>query len=313
MISHQPQSIVDCLIIGGGPAGLTASIYLARFLLDVVVIDAGNSRAKWIPCTHNHAGYPAGISGTDLVERMREQALQYGVRVERGTVGRLELAGDGFEAEWGSGPVSSRSVLIATGVQNRRPSMNIEIHQRLLDDGLLRYCPVCDGYEITDKKVAVIGTGESAVAEAVFLRSYTDDITLIASDGAHQLTDRDRRRLNEFTISAVDGPCHVVGGDKGMIHLNVAGTALSFDSAYPALGSDVNSDLAVKLGVETSNGAIVVDSHQRASVPGLYAAGDVVLGLDQISHAMGEGGVAATTIRNDLAQQRPIMRQARPC
>ena len=267
--------------------------------------------ANWIPCTHNHAGYPHGISGTDLVERMREQARKYGVTIDHGTVGRLEATGDGFEAEWGSGRTTCRSVLFATGVQNRRPSVDPEIHQRLIDAGYLRYCPVCDGYEVTDKKVAVIGTGESAVGEAAFLRSFTSDVTLIASDGVHDLTDDDRARLDEFTIGIVDGPCHVVGEENGQLVLEADGGRLIFDSAYPALGSDVNNLLAVKLGAETSaKGSIIVDSHQRMSVKGLYAAGDVVLGLDQISHAMGEGGVAATTIRNDLASQRPMMRAA---
>ncbi|MEA3003929.1 MAG: thioredoxin reductase, partial [Sphingomonadales bacterium] len=83
----------------------------------------------------------------------------------------------------------------------------------------------------------------------------------------------------------------------------------TFDSVYPALGSDTHVELALQLGAELVDGALVVDRHQRASVPGLYAAGDVVLGLDQISHAMGEGGVAATTIRNDLAGERPILRE----
>ena len=78
------EPILDCLIVGGGPAGLTAAIYLARFHLDILVVDGGKSRALWIPCTRNHAGFPDGISGTELLERMRDQACKYGAKIEIG-------------------------------------------------------------------------------------------------------------------------------------------------------------------------------------------------------------------------------------
>src|SRR5688572_8084178 len=81
---------LDCLVIGGGPAGLTAAIYLARFHLDILVIDEGKSRAGWIPCTHNHAGYPDGISGKELLEKMREQAQKYGAKILTERVTKLE-------------------------------------------------------------------------------------------------------------------------------------------------------------------------------------------------------------------------------
>jgi thioredoxin reductase (NADPH) len=299
----------DCLIVGAGPAGLTAAIYLARFHLDIMVVDAGESRANWIPCTHNHAGYPDGIAGSELLHRMRAQAQKYGVRIDQARVSRLEAKGDGFEAEWGCGAMLARSVLLATGVQNRRPSVDEALHAEALQLGLLRYCPICDGYEVTDKNVAVIGTGTAAANEAKFLRSYTDRVTLIASDGVHDLEPSECAIIDQFGIALIDGPCHVTGIDGKSLVLTSANGEMHFDSVYPALGSDVNSDLAVKLGADVDDkGSIVVDSHQRTSVPGLYAAGDVVLGLDQISHAMGEGGVAATTIRNDLAQIAPLLR-----
>ena len=94
--------------------------------------------------------------------------------------------------------------------------------------------------------------------------------------------------------------------------MDTAAGPLRFDSIYPALGSTIRSDLARALGADmTADGCLLVDTHQRTSIPGLYAAGDVVKGLDQISHAVGEGGVAATTIRNDLAERRPLLRGAR--
>src|SRR5581483_9876666 len=111
----------DCLVIGGGPAGLTAAIYLARFHLSIKVVDAGKSRASLIPCTHNHAGFPDGISGRELVERMAEQAQKYGASIDTGRVTRIDRIEGGFRAEWGEGSVIAHKVLLATGITNRRP------------------------------------------------------------------------------------------------------------------------------------------------------------------------------------------------
>ena len=300
----------DCLVIGGGPAGLTAAIYLVRYHLSLQVVDAGKSRASWIPCTRNHAGFPGGISGTELLERMREQAQMYGASIDTERVTRLDRIEGGFKAEWGSGSVTARKVLLATGLTNRRPPMDEELHDEALAKGLIRYCPVCDGYEVTDRKVGVIGSGGRGVAEAVFLRGYTQDITLIAPDRAHDLDRDDLRRLKEFGIECVDGPCHAVAAADECITVATPYGSYEFDSVYPALGSDVHCELAKQIGCQlTDEGTVIVDAHQRTSIPGLYAAGDVVLGLDQISHAMGEGGVAATTMRNDLARERPILRE----
>jgi len=301
---------LDCLIVGAGPAGLTAAIYLARFHLKLQVVDAGNSRAALIPCTRNHAGFPDGISGAELIERMKEQAQKYGACIETGRVTRLDRIDGGFSAEWGSGSVTARSILLATGVTNRRPPMDESLHAEALTRGLIRYCPICDGYEVTDRKVGVIGSGTAGVAEAVFLRTYTADITLIAPDRAHDLRAEDQTSLRELGIHMVDGPCHAVAALDEAIVVETPHGHHTFDSIYPALGSDVHTELAGQIGMALNEetGCIIVDAHQRTSVPGAYAAGDVVLGLDQISHAMGEGGVAAVAIRNDLAREQPFKR-----
>jgi thioredoxin reductase (NADPH) len=304
------DDILDCLIIGGGPAGLTAAIYLARFHLKLRVVDAGASRAALIPCTRNHAGFPDGISGEELIARMKAQAQKYGAATETGRVTRLDRTEEGFAAEWGSGQAAARTVLLATGVTNRRPAMDEGLHDEALARGLIRYCPICDGYEVTDKKVGVIGSGGHGIAEAVFLRGYTADVTLIAPHHAHDVAAADRERLRALGIRTVDGPCHAVAALDDAIVVETPGGHHTFDSVYPALGSDIHSELAGQIGVALNGetGCVLVDSHQRTNVPGAYAAGDVVIGLDQISHAMGEGGVAATTIRNDLAKERPLLR-----
>jgi thioredoxin reductase (NADPH) len=300
---------LDCLIVGGGPAGLTAAIYLARFHLKILIIDDGKGRAASIPCTRNLAGFPDGISGKEVLARMREQAQLYGAKFDEGYVSRLDQTETGLRATWGKGSIDAKTVLLATGTTNRRPPMDEELHDDALARGLIRYCPICDGYEVTDKKVGVIGSGHSGVAEAMFLRSYTRDVTLIAPDKAIQMSAEDAKKLKSAGIECVDGPAQAVAISKECIVVETAEGTYTFDTVYPALGSDPHVLLAEAVGAALGEkGCITIDRHQRTSIPGVYAAGDVVIGLDQISHAMGEGGVAATTIRNDLAARTPLLR-----
>ncbi|MDE0879035.1 MAG: NAD(P)/FAD-dependent oxidoreductase [Sphingomonas bacterium] len=299
----------DCIIIGAGPAGLTAAIYLARFHLSIRLFDCGSSRAALIPRTHNHAGYPDGIAGTDLLKRMAEQAENYGAVKEDVLVTRIERDGENFVVHTDRGHYPARTVLLATGVVNNRPDMDDTLHDQALFSGLIRYCPICDGYEVTDKRVGVIGTDDHGMREALFLRGYTNDVTLIAPAAEHQLDEECVRALDEAGIVRVDGPCGGYAIEDDRFVVETAGGRMAFDSVYPALGSLIRSKLAVDAGAAASDeGCLEVDAHQRTSIPGLFAAGDVVLGLDQISHAMGQAGVAATTIRNLLAERKPLRR-----
>ena len=302
--------IDDCIIIGAGPAGLTAAIYLARYHLSIRLFDNGSSRAALIPRTHNHAGYPGGVGGKELLRLMREQALQFGAVREEAEVTRLVADDDGFSVCIGPKEYRARTVLLATGVVNHRPEgMADDLHDEALARGLLRYCPVCDGYEVTDKRVGVIGTGERGRGEALFLRGYTSDLTLIAPDATHALADDCIAALDHAGVVRVDGPSGNYAIERDRLVVATAQGRMAFDSVYPALGSQIRSDLAIAAGARGNDeGCLEVDSHQRTSIPGLFAAGDVVLGLDQISNAMGQAGVAATTIRNALNESRPIRR-----
>ena len=138
---------------------MTAAIYLARFHLSVSVFDDGTSRAASIPVSHNHAGFPGGVSGAELLARMRAQALIYGADILEAKVTALSGVTGDFIVSSEKGAVSARTVLMATGVLNRSPSMPREKHDEALSRGLIRYCPVCDGFEVTDKRIGVIGQG----------------------------------------------------------------------------------------------------------------------------------------------------------
>ena len=238
----------DCIIIGAGPAGLTAAIYLARFHLGIRLFDCGTRRAALIPRTHNHAGFPEGISGRDLLARLLEQAERYGARRELARVTGVVPEDGGFAVQVEGQRFRARAVLLATGVINNRPPMADDLHTRALAAGLLRYCPICDGYEVTDRRIGVIGTGGHGMREALFLRGYSADVTLIAPDAEHDLDADCAARLDAAGIARVDGPCggYAIEGER--IALDTAQGRLSFDTIYPALGSRIRSELAIAAG-----------------------------------------------------------------
>jgi len=295
--------MLDCLVIGGGPAGLTASIYLGRFRRRVTVIDKGWSRAEWITLSHNLPGFPNGIAGPALLEAMRAQARLYGASLRTGVVEALRRTDDGrFTARLDGVDLSASTVLLATGVIENKPPV-----PHLADAvkrGLIRTCPICDGYEAIGKRVAVLGTGEHAAAEALFLRTYCDQITLLLpADGADVLSDETRRSLQPATVIVT----HVTIGavsleDDGVVALEVEdGKIHRFDLVYSAFGTTSQSQLANALQAHADpSGRLLVNEHQQTSVEGLYAAGDVVRGLNQISVANGEAAIAATAIHNAL-------------
>lgn len=169
---------------------------------------------------------------------------------------------------------------------------------------------MCDGYEVTDTPVAVIGDGARAVREAQFLRGFTADVSVISTGADEAFNPEEIQQLADMGIVRLEGPAVNFALDDQGLSLTCEKKRRAFASVYPALGSDIHSELARTFAADlTEDGCIVVDAHQRTSVRGLYAAGDVVLGLDQISHAMGEAGVAATTLRNDLAKISPLVRE----
>lgn len=293
---------MECLVIGAGPAGLTAAIYLARYKRDFLVVDAGASRAAWIPRSHNHAGFPEGIPGPELLARMRAQAERYGARIVAGEVKRLERRGaEGFVADLGGRSVEARRVLLATGVVDRQPEL--PGLDEAVKTGLIRVCPICDAYEAQGKKVAIIGYGKCSVRETLLLRTYTRDLTLLTLGCDLELADDERAELEAAGVEIVDEPVAELSPEDG--HVTAwrmhSGAMLRFDALYTALGLEGRSGIVAPLGAaRDEDGMLIVDPHQRTSVPGLWAAGDVVKGLTQISVAMGQAAVAATDINNSL-------------
>lgn len=286
----------DVLVIGGGPAGLTAATYLGRLHRRVRVVDAGASRARWIPESNNCPGFPQGISGVDLLARMREQAREYGARSEHATVAALRREADRFTAVGGDGRQwPARIVILATGLADRLPGF--EGCAEAIARGALRLCPVCDAYEATDQDIGLFGPWRKIVSHARFLRGYTARLALLPSDAAGDAADLEGVGVRVLPA----GGRLLFDGRRCGYEVEGHGKAW-FDTVYPFLGCDSSAQLARQAGVAlTATGEIPVDrSHQTTGVPGLYAIGDVVSGLNQISVAVGQAAVAALHAHQQL-------------
>lgn len=293
--------MLDCLIVGGGPAGLTAAIYLARYRRRALVIDDGNSRAAMIPESHNYPGFK-GIAGPDLLARLWDQALLYGAALERGNVTKLDRRPDGgFVATCTGREILACSVLLATGLVDARPP--IEGLSDGVYSGAIRFCPICDGFEAMDQRVGVIGDVADAGKKALFLRTYTQQVILFTTDDERTMPEGMRQQLSDAGVTMAGKPIAVERKDDKVAVMVDGGTRVDLDVLYPALGCAVRSELATTLGAgcdETGN--LRVDHHQQTTVEFLYAAGDVVTDLHQLSVATGHAAIAATDIHNRLAR-----------
>jgi thioredoxin reductase (NADPH) len=290
-------NILDAIVVGAGPAGLTAAIYLGRFRRRCVVLEDGQSRARWIPTSHNIPGFPAGIGGEAFLNTLKEQALKYGAQIQHTHVSSLTVSGGIFTLVTDEGPLHSRYVLLATGVRDHLPAL--EGAPEAVMRSLLRFCPICDAFEAIDKRIAVIGDGALGEREAEFLRNYSDQVTLLHIGPPTPPFDSDAPTsggIERISIQLSD-----LRIQEERVTLRSPQGQRNFDVVYLALGCSAQHDLARSLSASyDEHGALQVNAHQETSVPRLYAAGDVVRGLNQVVVAAAESAIAATDIHNKL-------------
>ena len=288
----------DVLIIGAGVAGLTAGSYLGRFRRPALIIDGGPSRARWIPESHNIPGFPQGVGGEEFLSRLRRQAQEYGAQLRPGWVQSIVRQDFGFSVELDGETIHSRYLILAAGVQDHLPPLAGAAEAVLRS--VLRVCPICDGFEAVDKRIAVIGDGDRGEHEAGFLRTYSEHVCYIHV--ADRADPERRQRLAARGIDLIEARLDELRiRDNALELLSPQAVGRTFDVVYGALGCSPRIDLAAALGALCDeNGALRVNAHQQTSVDGLYAAGDIVRGLNQIVIAAAEAAIAATDIHNRL-------------
>jgi thioredoxin reductase (NADPH) len=289
---------VDCAIVGAGVAGLSAALYLARFRRNVVVIDGGPSRASWIPAIHNYPGL-TGLSGQQFLEDLRSQTLHYGAEIRQGRVTQIDRCGDGpFALLTGAAPLHATAVIVASGIEDNLPA--VYNAQKAVRSGVLRLCPICDGYEAIDKIVACLITPET-IEHALFLRTFTANLTAFIGADGRGPTENEKQVLQNASIELVNTNFEIrIDEDSAAIELDNGETRI-FDALYCLTGATPQRDFLEHVAPELDiSGKIITDAHQQTSVARLYAAGDVTVGLCQISVAAAEGARAASRVHSRL-------------
>jgi thioredoxin reductase (NADPH) len=292
----------DCLIVGGGPAGLAAATYLGRFRRRTLLIDAGASRAALIPNSRNFPGRVDGIGGIEILTRMKAQAERYGARLEHGEVSSLARGDDGRLVATALGQrLVARRVVLATGVVDNMPDVEgLHDHVR---NGRIRVCPVCDAFEIIDKPVAIYGTAEHVLPKALFLRTYTRDLTLLCTNTTSCPPELEGAFRQAGIVLPTECVADLKANGDGIVARFASGREKRFSAVYAAMGSRPRSQLFNQLGGgATPEGCIDTDDHQRTRIPGVWAIGDVVDALDQIAVAVGHAAIAATDLHNSLRE-----------
>jgi thioredoxin reductase (NADPH) len=295
--ASETMAVADSLVIGGGPAGLSAALSLARFDRSILLFDAGQGRSTWHQVNHNYLGFPGGISARRLRELGREQLGEYPhVRCLEHKIETLERApdGDGFLASGQAGEWRARAVVIATGVIDHYP------HFDGWDEHVGRsmfWCIACDGYACKNERVVVVGHTNEAAEETLQLRRFTHKLTMLTNSQECDIDSEFQQRLEQARIPLIHDKIDSVTGQGGFFHhlTTKEGRIIELDQLFAVQGQTPQSDLARQLGVDLSeSGYITVDTEQKTSVPGVFAAGDVTrLHSHQVSTAAHEGAQAA--------------------
>jgi thioredoxin reductase (NADPH) len=295
----------DLVIVGGGPAGLTAGIYGSRSGLETVIIERGllGGQVAQTPVVENYPGITQ-IAGKSLVDIMVQHALQY-VRIFQGEEVLEVQTGERLEVTTSRRRFRTRSLLLATGADYRK--LNVPGEARLSGRGV-SYCSTCDGPMFKGRTVIMVGGGDSAATEALHLKNIGVDVTLVHRRDRLRAQDHLIRNLaNQEVPVLYNTEVQEISGQNAVQEVrlldNQSGQTwiMEVDGVFIAIGYDPNTELAKSIGLElTSDGYIAHDERHRTSIPGIYSAGDVAGGFKQIVTAAGQGSEAALAIFEDL-------------
>lgn len=297
------DEMYDTIVIGGGPAGLSASIYVARYNRSVVVIDSNRGRWQSHEINENYLGFPKGIPARRLRELGRRQAERFGVRFVRSRVTSVRRVGDVFVAKAGRYRVQGRSVILATGVTDILPDIgNTEDYW----GKTLFWCITCDGWKVRGARVVIVGKDDHAGIGAMQFLNFTDRLAVVTNCREEQcvISDEVRKRLDFAGIPIYTGPISHVEGENGIMRAVILedGARIETDYMFNQQGSTPHVGLARGLGVRLAdNGYIEADDEQRTNVSLVYAAGDVTrLFAHQVVTAAHEGAAAGISANYDL-------------
>jgi thioredoxin reductase (NADPH) len=290
----------EVVVVGGGPAGLTAALYTTRLGHDTAVINRGGGRAAMMQDTHNVIGITEDVSGNELLQTAIEQIKGYGADYHRDFVTDAERLDDGrIRLEAGDITAVTDRVVLATGFSDGRPDPPAPRTGRGL-----HYCLHCDAYMFVDESVYVMGHGDSTAHVAMIMLNFTDEVDVLLNGDEPTWSAETDELVRAHPVDIVEAEVTgVENGDDGWLEALEFedGTRREYRGGFAMYGADYNTDLAEQLDVELNDdGTVAVDDHGATSAEGVYAVGDMRPGHNQIPVAMGQGAKAGIDIHYDL-------------
>ena len=297
------QSLWDAIIVGGGPAGLSAAIYLGRSQRRTLLVHSGHSMAKWEKDVQNYLGFPEGIDGQDLLTRGFAQARRYNVEVLEDTMQSIRPSGTYFDLVGHAQQYRAKRVLLATGLTHLPP--DVEGVRECLGHSFF-FCKDCDAYRVQGKRIVIIGHNAEAAEYALAMLLFTSRV-MICTNGTQPTWSADHHGWIQDAAVPVRTPRvtalkHENGGIRSLTF--ASGEDVLLDAAFTTRGDVVHSGLAATAGADLdSEGQVVVDGCMRTSIQGLYAAGCLTPANCQMIIAAGQGATAGQAINRDLFEE----------
>lgn len=301
----------DVIIIGAGPAALTAAIYTTREDIETLLVERGviGGLAAVTDMIDNYPGFPDGVEGLKLADSLQKQAERFGAVIELGEVSKIIDEGEYKRLETTSGDMRAKAVLIATGSDYKK--IGVPGEQEYYARGV-HYCATCDGAFYRDKRLVVVGGGNSAVQEAIFLTRFAGHIDLLVRGDHFRASDVLQHDLEKYTdkitVHFNTTTDEIVGEDNSVVKVigtdKIKGEKVEFptDGVFVFVGLDPNSQFLQASEIKLDEiGFVITDEHLQTRIPGVFAAGDIRSGATmQIASATGEGATAALKIREYL-------------
>lgn len=277
----------DVIIIGKGPAGISASLYTVRSNLKTLIIGKNDSALRKAEKIENYYGFAEVIRGEDLLKNGENQALRLGAEIINNEVIAVEK-NDFFEVVTPDGRYTSKALILATGQPVKKVKM--ENLEKFEGNGV-SYCTTCDGYFYNNLKVGVLGFNDYVIHEAIELQSYTKDITIFTNGKELALSDKYIDDLKQFEVNKKE--IEKLEGSEYLQKIFFKdGTSEDLDGLFVAYDSPSSLDFARKLGIMVDGNSILVDKDQQTNLDGMFAAGDCTGGFKQISISVGQGALA---------------------
>lgn len=281
------MNMYDCIIIGAGPAGIEASIYIKRANMDVAVFYKGISELEKVEKIDNYYGFKNGVSGKELFENGIEQAKNLGIKIKKEEIINIEINEDlSFNIKSDKEIYKAKSVIIATGQKRIVPKINnIE---KYLNKGV-SFCALCDGYFYKDKDVVVIGNGKNAIEEAEILKNTAKNVKILTDGKDIDECDFDIIKKKIQSINGNDKVSSITFDDKSQIEIQ---------GIFIAEGMAGGYEFAKRMGIITKDENIVVNEKMQTNIPGIFACGNITGGLLQVNKAVYEGAKAGINVIN---------------